>query len=741
MAEQYSPLTGLDQQATGANVDTWGDVLNNNQLILEQAAKGVASFSVCGTYSLPYTTDSTDQSHFAILNVANGTGGTVLLQPTQGQFLVLNNASGDVVFQIANANTSVALVHAGVCSVICNDGGAVHQLGAGGVSVDDQIAAALANARAYTDSTAFGVNQGILPAQPDHAGQSLFTNGSVAMWRAPLTADIPDLANVVVMQSGSTMGSNLYFRNAGSMGIGNGPESGLYGDGATIALRGFSGTAPLALQTYGGEETLASFSSSGATLNVPLAAPAILSNGSAVWTAATLTPAALTTALNYTPVNKAGDTLSAPIYFSDADGLGIGSGPSTGLAGDGATVYLRAYSDTGTIALQTEAGASTLATVSSSGANFDVPLSQAGNAVWTTGTLNPASFQPAGNYQPALGYTAANQAGDVFQGHTSINYSANALTTDAGEMLCLTNYWTSGDQRTIALGTSPNLNGYVRSAHGAGLDLIVGSSTVATFGPNTILMSSRPLYAGNEAYDTGNLDIGLYAPLLAPNLTAATTSTIPTTPTAVANKSYVDGAVSSAVGSLTSLRAPNKVVLTFSGSWTPPNGVTAVWVELVGSGGGGAGAGSGKSGGAGGAGGYSEGSVSVTPGQAISYTVASGGAGGVAGGDGSPGSTTTFANISGSGGGAGSYTASTAGGGGGVGSGGSLSVYGGCGTDGNPAGTDYAGDGGASRYGGGGRGGAGQGVPGYAYGSGGGGAYGGTGPGGAGAGGLIILTY
>ena len=71
-----------------------------------------------------------------------------------------------------------------------------------------------------------------------------------------------------------------------------------------------------------------------------------------------------------------------------------------------------------------------------------------------------------------------------------------------------------------------------------------------------------------------------------------------------------------------------------------------------------------------------------------------------------------------------------------------ISIGGGDGTDGQASSAvTFAGNGGTSRWGGGGRGGAGGGLPGTAYGSGGGGGYNGTCLGGPGQAGIVTLEY
>jgi hypothetical protein len=151
-----------------------------------------------------------------------------------------------------------------------------------------------------------------------------------------------------------------------------------------------------------------------------------------------------------------------------------------------------------------------------------------------------------------------------------------------------------------------------------------------------------------------------------------------------------------------------------SGNITVPAGITEIFFRMVGAGGGGGPGGAGGfsqfSGGGGGSGGYSEGWITVTPGQVLAWVVGGGGAGATANGTaGGTGGTSIFggANCTGGGGGilsfgGGSTTAS--GGTYGVGSGGQLNLPGANGGDGNPSvALIQGGSGASSAFGGGGR--------------------------------------
>lgn len=181
-------------------------------------------------------------------------------------------------------------------------------------------------------------------------------------------------------------------------------------------------------------------------------------------------------------------------------------------------------------------------------------------------------------------------------------------------------------------------------------------------------------------------------------------------------------------------------------NWVVPAGVTWVIADVTGGGGGSGSCASGQGAGGGGAGGCSIKGCTVTPGQTITVTIGAGGAAGVAGNGGTGGTSSFGSFCSATGGGAGiqSGPSNSAGGTPGVGSGGDFDGAGGFGSDGQTySGLSFGGNGGASRWGGGGRGASGGGaaLTGSAPGSGAGGPYNSASNGGAGAPGIIFLWW
>lgn len=177
---------------------------------------------------------------------------------------------------------------------------------------------------------------------------------------------------------------------------------------------------------------------------------------------------------------------------------------------------------------------------------------------------------------------------------------------------------------------------------------------------------------------------------------------------------------------------------TTSGSFTVPDFIYRLKVQLWGGGGGGGQGTAGVAKGGGGAGGYAEAILTVTPGQVIPYTIGGGGAGG---GPATSGGTSTFSTMT-AGGGTGNSAATIYGAVGGTATGGTINITGGSGGPGGNA-DGVGGSGGNSPQGGQG----GQSIApvtalanGIVPGGGGAGSYDTPAPG-AGAGGAVLITY
>lgn len=193
-----------------------------------------------------------------------------------------------------------------------------------------------------------------------------------------------------------------------------------------------------------------------------------------------------------------------------------------------------------------------------------------------------------------------------------------------------------------------------------------------------------------------------------------------------------------------------QVIFTTSSTWQVPVGVRIARVRLVGAGGGGGGGNATSGGGGGGAGGYAESIVAMVPSQIVNVTVGAGGLGSAVGTTANIGGPSAFGFAAGgeplrATGGTGGQSANpnSSGGQGGAGVAGGLILAGGFGTDGAVIANVPAGSGGASAFGGGGRGSTVGGAPanGQAPGSGAGGGYFAVTTGGTGAPGFVLVDY
>lgn len=194
--------------------------------------------------------------------------------------------------------------------------------------------------------------------------------------------------------------------------------------------------------------------------------------------------------------------------------------------------------------------------------------------------------------------------------------------------------------------------------------------------------------------------LDLKAPIDSPVFTG-----VPEAPTASAGDSTTQIAttqfVTSAVSSITT--ADKVVILTTSGSFTVPSGVTSLKIYAWGGGGGGCGAQASpfRPSSGGGGGGFCFSSVTVTPGQVIPYIIGSGGSGSAVNATSAgAGGTTSILTIS-AGGGAGGLPVALGAGVGGAASGGSLlNVVGGRAEGGGTNSELNGGAGGSSLWGG-----------------------------------------
>lgn len=279
-------------------------------------------------------------------------------------------------------------------------------------------------------------------------------------------------------------------------------------------------------------------------------------------------------------------------------------------------------------------------------------------------------------------------------------------------------------------------------------DALVGNNTAIAVGTGNKFITQTGLQASSETYAATSTGNDTYVATFSPALQAYTTGMIARIKVDVANAggatininglgaktiTRIDGSaltdgnmcpgmVAILVYDGTNFQLVNPVyyqvfVFTATGTWICPRGVTSVLVDIVAGGGGGGGQNNNT--GAGGGGGGGAGAInvvqSVTPYTEYTVTVGTGGAGGnTAPNAGAPGTNSSFAGITKTGGSGGSAASGTTGGGGGAagdasagngGAGGSSAgagSAGSAGTGGGSGGAGGAGTGGSWAGGGGG---------------------------------------
>lgn len=191
-------------------------------------------------------------------------------------------------------------------------------------------------------------------------------------------------------------------------------------------------------------------------------------NGSNVWTAGNLTnlnqltngpgyltgitSAQVTSALGYSPVNKAGDTVSGNLVVSgllQSQGIQFGGSVITGFYSDGSNIGIRAYGGASSIYFSNSSGSSTLGTWGTGGlsvntaANFASTLTVSGSTVWTAANLANVSqlANNSGYTVPSGAYTWS--APQIFNSTHTIN-----TTIDGGVQRLNAGYWYDGNDNT-----------------------------------------------------------------------------------------------------------------------------------------------------------------------------------------------------------------------------------------------------------------------------------------------------
>lgn len=189
----------LEKQFTGENVNTWGERLNTNFELLDQAIAGMVTVALTADVSLTSVNYATDQARYGALKFT-GTGSFTVTSPAVSKLYVVWNACTGSVTMTTGAGSTVAVL-AGEATFLLCDGTNFKRVSVenfGGrelTNIGTPTASTSAATKAYVDLQAWEVSDANLPGQAGAAGKFLQTDGTTPDWVQPEVADISDYAS------------------------------------------------------------------------------------------------------------------------------------------------------------------------------------------------------------------------------------------------------------------------------------------------------------------------------------------------------------------------------------------------------------------------------------------------------------------------------------------------------------------------------------------------------------------
>jgi len=179
MPSSYTSSLRLEKQATGENLNTWGERLNLTGLDrIDFSIAGWTTIALTSSRALTSSNTATDEARSAMLKFT-GAGGFVVTLPSVSKAYMVWNASSAAITLTTGAGDTLQIDANDILVVIC-DGTNVKTLGFNNQSIKDYIQAV-----AWASSTA-------LPAQLGNAGKFVKTDGTDASWQTIQTTDIGD---------------------------------------------------------------------------------------------------------------------------------------------------------------------------------------------------------------------------------------------------------------------------------------------------------------------------------------------------------------------------------------------------------------------------------------------------------------------------------------------------------------------------------------------------------------------
>jgi hypothetical protein len=179
MPSSYTTSLRLEKQATGENLNTWGERLNSSGLDrIDTSIAGWTTIALTSSRALTSSNTTTDEARSAMLKFTGAGGFAVTLPAVSKEYTVWNASTAAITLTTGSGDT--VQVDSGDRIKVQCDGTNVYQLGFNSVGIKDYIQSV-----AWASSAA-------LPAQTGNAGKFVKTDGTNASWQTVQTTDIGD---------------------------------------------------------------------------------------------------------------------------------------------------------------------------------------------------------------------------------------------------------------------------------------------------------------------------------------------------------------------------------------------------------------------------------------------------------------------------------------------------------------------------------------------------------------------
>lgn len=191
MPSSWSSSLRFELQFTGENINLWGDKLDATLARVDDAIAGYVALPISGDYALQSANNnaSPDEARRAHLKLTGSPPANFILTvPPVSKSYWIWNATGKAATVTTGSGATVT-IDPGDTTPVWSDGANVNTINFGGLDLKPFIAASVLAAT------------GTLPALTGNAGKFLYTDGTNALWRQPLTTDLADyLAKILGIQ-------------------------------------------------------------------------------------------------------------------------------------------------------------------------------------------------------------------------------------------------------------------------------------------------------------------------------------------------------------------------------------------------------------------------------------------------------------------------------------------------------------------------------------------------------------